>query len=498
MLVGRWQPREQCPVRSLDQLEFDNTFSRLPGDFYTRVRPQPLRDPCLVAASAPACELLGLAPSAPGGADFLACASGAALPAGADPLAMVYSGHQFGAYNPRLGDGRGLLLGEVRGPAGKWDLHLKGAGKTPYSRQGDGRAVLRSSIREFLASEAMHALGIPSSRALCVVGSSEPVWRESRETGATVIRLAQSHVRFGSFEYFHYTGRHDCVRRLADYVIEQHFPQLAGEADRHRELLREAVHRTARLVAHWQAIGFAHGVLNSDNMSILGLSFDYGPYGFLDDYEPGFICNHSDHSGRYAFNRQPHIGLWNLNALAHAFSSLLHEATLRELLGEYEGIFVEHYLQLMRNRLGLLQPHPGDAALLQELLDLMARARVDYTLFLRELVSLESDAARSPLRDFFLQREEFDAWARRYCQRLRDEGSAPERRRALMLASNPRYILRNYLAQQAIERAEGGDFSEVRRLLRALQAPFEERPEFADYAAPAPDWGKRLEISCSS
>ncbi|MEW6613804.1 MAG: protein adenylyltransferase SelO family protein, partial [Pseudomonadota bacterium] len=296
-------------MRPLEDLDFDNSFARLPEPFYSRVMPTPVPAPELLSYNETAAALLDLDPREAQRPEFVEYFSGNRPLPGSEPLAALYAGHQFGHYVPQLGDGRAILLGEVRNRAGeRWELQLKGAGRTPYSRGGDGRAVLRSTIREYLCSEAMHGLGIPSTRALCIVGSELEVYRESVERGAVLLRLAPSHVRFGSFEVFFYRDQHAELKLLADYVIERHYPELADGDDRYVRFFQEVVLRTARLLAQWQAVGFAHGVMNTDNMSILGLTLDYGPFGFLDRYDPGFICNHSDHAGRYAFDRQPQIG----------------------------------------------------------------------------------------------------------------------------------------------------------------------------------------------
>jgi hypothetical protein len=413
---------------------------------------------------------------------------------------MVYAGHQFGSYNPQLGDGRGLLLGEITGTDGTlWDIHLKGAGKTPYSRFGDGRAVLRSTIREYLGSEALAGLGIASTRALCIVGSHTPVQRESMETAAGLLRLAQSHIRFGHFEYFHYQQRPDLVATLADYVIDRHFPQWSATTDRHEQFFNEVVKRTAQMIADWQAAGFAHGVMNTDNMSILGDTFDYGPFGFLDDFNPGFICNHSDHQGRYAFNQQPSIGLWNLNALAHALSSLLSTEQLREALMRYEPQLQQRFNDNMQRKLGLKKTRPEDAQLVSDLLTLLAREGSDYTQFFRQLCDFSEHEECRQLSDHRVDRAGFERWAQNYRHRLSFESQTETTRQQQMKANNPKYILRNYLAQKAIEQAEDhGDFSEIERLLTLLQNPFDEHPEWEDYAKAPPEWGKKLAISCSS
>ncbi len=491
-------------MRKLENLNVHNTYARLPEDFYSRLAPTPFsKPPYLVSFNADAATLIDLDPNEAARPEFVDYFSGSRLLPGSEPLAMLYSGHQFGHYVPRLGDGRAILLGEIRNRQGeKWDLHLKGAGQTPYSRDGDGRAVLRSTIREYLCGEAMHGLGIPTTRGLCIVGSDEEVLREEGvETGAMLVRLASSHVRFGSFEVFYYRRQYDSLARLADYVIAEQFPHLTGAGDRFPRFLTEVVVRTAHLMAKWQAVGFAHGVMNTDNMSIVGATLDYGPFGFLDDYNPGFICNHSDHGGRYAFHRQPDIGHWNLHALAQALLPLMTEEQAKEALAAYEPALVAHYKDLMRQKLGLAEWRPEDGDLLTDLFAIMQADHVDYTKHFRALSDFHSDpaAANEALRDLFLDRTAFDAWATRYRERLRAEGSHDGERKQRMNRVNPKYVLRNYLVQVAITQAtEKKDFAEIARLLELLRDPFAERPEMDQYAASPPDWGRRLVVSCSS
>lgn len=492
-------------MRTLETLQFDNTFARLPDVFYAKVTPSPLRNPFLVAFNPDAAALIDLDPTQAKRPEFPGCFSGHYLPPGSDPLAMVYAGHQFGAYVSRLGDGRAILLGEVRNRSGeKWDLHLKGAGLTPFSRDDDGRAVLRSCIREYLCSEAMHALGIPTTRALCIVGSDEEVLREQVETGSTLLRLAPSHVRFGHFEYFYWRNQQDHIKTLADYVIGQSFPDLVGLPDVYARFYREAAIRTARLIAKWQAVGFAHGVMNSDNMSILGITLDYGPFGFMDEYQPGFVCNHSDHHGRYSFQHQPDIGYFNLRCLAQALTPLVSEGELEAGLAAYEAIFAEHYGELMRAKLGLATSQAGDDVLAGDLLDLMRGSCADYTNVFRALCEFKSaaEALNEPIRDHFVDREAFDRWAGRYKARLRAEGRRDDVRVMQMKRANPKYILRNYLAHTAIQKAQmpngQKDYSEIERLWQLLRDPFAEHPDMESYTAPPPDWGKRLMLSCSS
>jgi uncharacterized protein YdiU (UPF0061 family) len=492
-------------MHPLEKLRFSNSFGRLPEAFHGRLQPTPLDGAHLASFNAAAAELIDLDPGEAGRAEFVAYLNGSRPLPGADPIAMLYSGHQFGHYVEQLGDGRAIILGEVLNRRGeRWELQLKGAGPTPYSRRGDGRAVLRSTIREYLCSEAMHGLGIPTTRALCMLGSNEEVYREQIETGALLLRMAPSHVRFGSFEVFFYRGQHDRLRELADYVIEHHYPELVEREDRYLAFYQEVVERTARLIAQWQLAGFAHGVMNTDNMSILGLTLDYGPFGFLDDYQPGFICNHSDHQGRYAFDRQPDIGLWNVSCLAQALLPLLHpEAEAAVELAKagfdrYQETFQSSYARGLAAKLGLQDARPGDARLAQRWLDLLAANQCDYTNSFRALGDFGTETPGDALRDRFPDRAAFDAWAADYRQRLAQDGMDGTERRARMQRVNPKYILRNYLAEQAIQAARTGDYREVDRLLALLQRPYDEQPEMTAYAAPPPDWGKRLAVSCSS
>lgn len=494
-------------MNTLSHLSFENRFARLPETFYQRVSPTPLANAYMISFSPLAAELMGIAASEFNSAEAVAYFSGAKAFACAEPLAMLYSGHQFGRYVPQLGDGRAILLGGVKNPAGEvWEWQLKGAGLTAFSRDGDGRAVLRSSIREYLCSEAMAALGIPTTRALCLIGSDEEVYREQIETGAMVLRMAPSHLRFGSFEVFFYRDQHHALKQLADYVLQHHYPELLQAERPYLAFLQEVVKRTARLIAQWQLVGFAHGVMNTDNMSVLGLTLDYGPFGFMDAYEPGFICNHSDHHGRYAFEQQPNIGLWNLTCFAQALLPLLHAndgeaaaAQAREALALYEPELVKTYARGMRAKLGLLQAHESDQALSAELLQLMADNRADYTQVFRALSDLKQEPiSQARVSDLFTDRAAFEHWAEKYRLRLHQENSQDQPRQALMRQTNPKYILRNYLAQQAIEKAQAKDFSEIERLLAVLSQPFAEQPDRQVYAAEPPDWSQHLSVSCSS
>ena len=490
------------PQRTLETLVFDNTYARLPESFHAKLHPTPFQSPpYVIHVNQAAAELIDLDPEQVDRAEFATLFGGGALAPGMEPLAMLYSGHQFGVYVPQLGDGRAILLGEARNQRGeRWDLHLKGAGMTPFSRDGDGRAVLRSTIREYLCCAAMRGLGIPTTQSLCLVGSDDKVYREQVETGAMLVRMAPSHVRFGTFEVFYYRKQHEHLRVLADYVIEQYFPHLREVDEKYARFFTEVVERTARLIGQWQAVGWAHGVMNTDNMSILGLTLDYGPYGFMDDYDAGFICNHSDHNGRYAFNQQPYIGLWNLSCLAQALLPLAEKEALKAGLEAYQPLFEREYQKRMRAKLGLLETRTEDEELIRDFLGLLQGSHADYTIVFRELGAFSSHdgAVNEKLREHFLNRERFDEWVVRYRDRLRGEQSRDDERSVRMNSVNPKYVLRNYLAQTAIEKAQQKDFSEIDRLFTLLQHPFSDRLGMEAYAAPPPNWGKHLSVSCSS
>ncbi len=484
-----------------DNLPLDNSFAALPAAFFTRLMPTPLPSPYFVASSASAAALVGLDAAALAQADFVAMLTGNAVPKRSLPLAAVYSGHQFGVWAGQLGDGRAILLGQLDTPTGPMELQLKGAGRTPYSRMGDGRAVLRSSIREFLCSEAMASLGIPTSRALVVTGSDQGVMRETVESSAVVTRMAPTFIRFGSFEHWFYTGKEAELRILADHVIEHFYPELRELSNPYQALLAEVTRRTAHMIAHWQAVGFMHGVMNTDNMSIVGLTLDYGPFGFMEAFDAQHICNHSDEQGRYSYANQPQIGHWNCYALGQALLPLIGdvEAT-QQALGIYQSEFDQKLDALLHAKLGLNSVAETDGALFEAMFALMQANHVDFTVFFRYLGALQVDAPEmdQALRDLFIDRPAFDAWATQYRARLRQESSQDAPRMLAMHRVNPKYILRNYLAQVAIEKAQNKDFSEVSRLLQVLERPFDEQTENAHYAALPPDWASHLEVSCSS
>ena len=491
-------PSPSAPSLSLP---WQKGFATLGSDFYTELRPTPLPSPHWVGTSHSVAQLLGLPEGWHQSEEALQALTGNQVLAGSTPLASVYSGHQFGVWAGQLGDGRAILLGEL---AGGHEIQLKGAGRTPYSRMGDGRAVLRSSIREFLCSEAMHGLGIPTSRALCITGSPGLVRREELETAAVVTRVAPSFVRFGHFEHFAANDQEEQLRTLADYVIDRYYPECRSPeatspwgGNPYAALLHSVSERTAQLMAQWQAVGFCHGVMNTDNMSILGLTLDYGPFQFLDAFVPGHICNHSDHHGRYAYNRQPNIAYWNLFCLAQALLPLIEDQdTALAALESYKTVFPDAFMAQMRKKLGLMRAQDSSEALVEPLLQLLAQNAVDYTIFWRRLSHAVAEGQFEPVRDLFADRAAFDAWLLSYSELLALEHKALAA--DLMLNSNPKFVLRNHLGEQAIRAAKGGDFSELATLQRLLERPFDEHPGHEAYADFPPDWASSISISCSS
>ncbi len=487
-------------MANLNNLHFDNTYSRLPEIFFRRVSPTALPAPCLVSFNEKVANLIGLDADEATKPEFVEYFTGNKILPGSIPVSAIYAGHQFGTFVQQLGDGRAILLGEIVNENGdRFDVQLKGAGLTPFSRMGDGRAVLRSTIREYLCSAAMNALGIPTTHALCITGSDAPVYRETVETSAVLTRIAPSHVRFGSFELFYYRGQYDEVKTLADYVIREFYPQFVEAEDKYLQFLREVVARTAKLIAKWQAVGFSHGVMNTDNMSILGLTIDYGPFGFLDEFDAGFVCNHSDYAGRYAFNQQPNVGLWNLYKLAQTLVSLIEPEDAETVLNEYPQIFTEEFGGLMREKLGL-RTKKEDAELIDELFGILQENRVDYTLFFRRLADFNSgeNEKNDLLQAMFIDPASFDDWARNYRLRLIEENSVDAERRGRMLQTNPKFVLRNHIAQNVIEEAQSGNYAEIDALLKVLQNPFDEHEGFERFNTLPPPENQRVAVSCSS
>ena len=468
-----------------------HAYAELPQDFYNLQNWQGFDNPLLVIENAKLKQELGLENIEK--QKLLDIFNGLLSIKNLKPLSMAYSGHQFGQYVEQLGDGRGLLLGKVDSSEGLVDIHLKGAGKTPYSRFGDGRAVLRSVIREYLCGEAMHALSIPTSRALMIIGSDEMVIREKSETAAMLARTAKTHIRFGNFEYFHYNNKPEYVKVLADFCIENYPAYFSRSKNKYEEFFRSVVEQTACMIALWQACGFSHGVMNTDNMSILGETFDYGPYGFMEDYLPSYVCNHSDHQGRYAFKNQPYIGLWNCSALGHALSSLISEETQGEILKTYELIFQNKLAELYRKKLGLTKSHNEDAQLIQGLLDIMESEKLDYTNTFRNLSQAVTSVKTNELNSNVSM-----SWIKSYQERHNKESIPIAKKILLMNANNPKYVLRNYMAQEVIEAAESSDFSALETLIEVITSPYDELEQYEHFANRSPDWAKNLEISCSS
>lgn len=486
---------------TLQSLILENGYLDFPEHFYQRNTPTGLKGAHLISFNPEVAKLLDLNPCKVNPDELAHYFGGGGLLPTSQPLAMKYAGHQFGAYNPDLGDGRGLLLGEVVNQKGeRWDLHLKGAGKTAFSRFGDGKAVLRSSIREYLVSEAMYGLNIPTTRALCLIGSHEYTLREGMEPCAMVLRVSQCHIRFGHFEHFYYSRKHDDLKRLADYCLDRYFPNLLKESDPYLAMFREIRDRSINMVAKWQAYGFVHGVMNTDNMSILGETFDYGPYTFMDNYRADFVSSHTDHQGRYAFHRQPDIVLWNLSCLAQALLPLTGKEKLIESLDEYKSLYLTAYYQLMRKRLGLQVKREGDDLLVDKLIELASVQRIDLNRFLRDLCSFEP--SQQPSLDqclsHFAQASSAKDLLFDYAQRLAEEAASPPIRQQQMRAVNPCYLLRNYMAEEAIKAANQGDYQGVNELLAVVRKPFEEKAEFARYAEVPPEWASGISLSCSS
>lgn len=477
-------------------LNFTPIFSQLPDHFYTKMPAEGFsKTPQIVHSNIDTAALIGLDPKDFDHPDFPAYFSGNLPLHQGGSLAMVYSGHQFGQWAGQLGDGRALLIAQVGHQNQYWDIQLKGSGKTPYSRFGDGRAVLRSCIREYLCSEAMAALDIPTSRALCIISTGESVLRERPEPGAILTRLAPSHIRFGHFEHFFYTRQDEAVGVLADHVITHYFPELATQEKKYHLWFTEVVRRSAELVAKWQSVGFAHGVLNTDNMSILGLTLDYGPFGLMEAFDPGWICNHSDHEGRYAFDQQPHIVLWNLSALAYALSPIMDRKDSQEILNQFEGFFNQYFQEFMLQKLGIETVQEGDLALIDDLFLLMHQNQSDYTLTFRYLSQSFSDS--EPWLSLFHDFRGAAAWLARYRRRLTgiDVTAFEQKQRGV----NPKYVLRNWVAEAAIRAAEDhNDMTVLDQIYQILKSPFEEHPEFSQYAAPAPAHLQGLSVSCSS
>ncbi|HEX8190651.1 MAG TPA: YdiU family protein [Pyrinomonadaceae bacterium] len=486
---------------------FDNTYARLPERFFARVSPTPVRAPRLIRVNGPLAAQLALDPERLAGGAGVQALAGNSLPETAEPIATAYAGHQFGTFVPRLGDGRAILLGELAGPAGaRRDVQLKGAGRTPYSRGGDGRAALGPVLREYVVSEAMAALGIPTTRALAAVTTGEAVFRETMLPGAVLTRVASSHIRVGTFQYFASRGDTEGLRLLADHVIARHYPGAARAERPYRALLDAVILAQAELIARWLLVGFIHGVMNTDNTSVAGETIDYGPCAFMDAYDPEAVFSAIDLHGRYAYSRQPGIGGWNLTRFAECLLPLLADdadaavGEAEEALDLYATAFERAYQSGLRRKLGLLTEREGDSELARDLLRAMASNGADFTLTFRRLCEAASaEADESGARSLFADSSAYDEWAQRWRRRLAEEPADAAARRALMLAANPAYIPRNHRVEAVIRAAiDEDDFAPFHELLAVLSNPFEEQPAFTRYQEPPAERERVLQTFCGT
>ncbi|PSC05128.1 YdiU family protein [Alsobacter soli] len=477
-------------------LPFDNTYARLDGPFFTRTQPTAVSAPRLVKLNRELALQLGLGPDALSSPDGVSALAGRSLFGGSEPIATAYAGHQFGHFSPQLGDGRALLIGEVLDRSGaRRDIQLKGSGPTPFSRGGDGRAALGPVLREYLVSEAMAALGVPTTRALAAVTTGEHVMREEILPGAVLARVASSHIRIGTFEFF--AARRDVasLKTMADYAIARHDPAAAQAENPYRALFEGVVRRQAELLSRWMLLGFIHGVMNTDNMSISGETIDYGPCAFMDTYDPATVFSSIDRQGRYAYGAQPGIAQWNLARLAEALLPLMGEdqkqavAQAQAALDVFVEVFNDRYLSGLRRKLGLVTAREEDLALAQALLARMASDKVDFTLLFRRLADAAADlSGNERVRDLFMDLPAIDEWLARWRARLAQEPASPEDRADAMRRANPAFIPRNHLVERMIEAAvERQDYAPFEEFLRVLAHPYEDQPEFAAYAeAPPP------------
>ncbi len=474
----------------LNELKLTNPYLELPDECYDRVSPSPLKNPHLIHVNKDMAKILNIDENELQTEDFVKFLNGEQAVEGSDTFAMCYAGHQFGHFVPRLGDGRAINIGTID----KFHLQLKGAGMTKYSRSGDGRAVLRSSIREYLMSEAMEGLRIPTTHCLGLIGSEHDVRRERMEKGAMVCRISTSWVRFGTFEYYASQGMFKELEALADYVIEESFPHIKGKNDPYTLLFNEVMVITSRLMAQWMSVGFNHGVMNTDNMSIAGLTIDYGPYSFLDDFRHENVCNHTDVNGRYSYTNQPGVAKWNLQMLMRALSPLASMEKMEKILVIYDKIYIRYLHYYMCKKLGLEGTVEGDPELIDDMYDMLENLHVDYTLFMRTLSHYEGD--RTALLATGLYHEPMNAWLDRYDERIKYIDNTVRKKQ--MLGANPKYVLKNYMLQEAIDAAEEGDYSIVDDLFKIAKNPFEEYPEFERWAGATPQDFKNQKLSCSS
>lgn len=471
--------------------KFHNTFQELPSFFYEQVKPTPITNPKFIHAT-DLKDKLGLNLSA---TELVAWLNGQSVLPGEQRISSRYAGHQFGVWAGQLGDGRAISLGEITTPSGKLEVQTKGSGLTPFSRMGDGKAVIRSSVREYLCSEAMYGLNIPTTRVLALFTGDDPVYRETVEKSAVVTRIFPTNLRFGHFEMAFHFKKEAELKALIEYTRKEFFNGVSIE-----EMLREIVKRTAQLIANWQNVGFCHGVMNTDNMSVLGLTIDYGPYGFQDDTVLNHICNHSDHQGRYAYNQQPSIGMWNLERFLVCFINEVPKEKLQEILNHYPNDFEQEYLRLSRLKMGLETEEKDDFELLIAALNMLSGLSIDYTFFWRQLSSFKVNdhSSLKALFDYYGNRQELIDWLGKYSERLLREQSVDQVRSQKMKKVNPKYILKNYIAQEVIEDVEKGNSGKLTEWLKVFYAPFEEHPQLEKYSLPTPAEHKNYEVSCSS
>jgi uncharacterized protein YdiU (UPF0061 family) len=486
---------------------FDNSFASLPDRFYARLDPTPVAAPRLVRVNLALAERLGLDADALASPESVLELAGNRVPEGASPVAAAYAGHQFGHFVPQLGDGRAILMGEVIAPDGaRFDIQLKGSGRTPFSRGGDGRAALGPVLREYIVSEAMAALGVPTTRALAAVATGEPVHRETTQPGAILTRVASSHIRVGSFQYFAARADTEAVRRLADYVIARHYPEATAAANPARALLDGVVSRQAALVAHWLLIGFIHGVMNTDNCSVSGETIDYGPCAFMDAYDPATVFSSIDQHGRYAYGNQPRIAVWNLARLAETLLPLLDAnqdksvEIAQEALAAFSPRFEAAYFGGLRRKIGLATEQDGDITLVNDLLKLMTENAADFTLTFRRLGDAAADSAGDlAVRSLFADSNAYDVWASRWRWRLGEEGREPAATGAAMRTVNPAFIPRNHLVEAALNAAvERDDLVPFEQLLEVLSRPFDERAEFDRFSLPPAPEERVLQTFCGT
>jgi len=500
-------------VDNLEQLDlpefnFDNTFANLSARFYSRLPPTPVPAPTLIKLNNKLADVLGLDSADLRTEPGIQVLSGNCLPRGSDPIAMVYAGHQFGGWVPQLGDGRAILLGEVLGKDGiRRDIQLKGAGPTPYSRMGDGRAALGPVLREYIVSEAISALGIPTTRSLAAVSTGDMVMREQALPGAIIARVAESHIRVGTFQYFFAQSDHTGLKELADYVIARYFPTISDDTNKYASLLAEVVRRQAELIAQWQLVGFIHGVMNTDNSSIIGETIDYGPCAFLDKYDPQKVFSSIDQQGRYAYANQPGIGYWNLACFGQALAPLMGAdnaaslSLIQELIAQYPALFEEYYSMGLNKKLGLQTRQEGDKKLAEDLLDEMVKWGADYTVTFRKLAEIankhQSDGESR--KGFFVNSRVMRDWVQRWRKRLSRDGDHPLSYFDILQLSNPAYIARNHLIEEVIEFAVSeGNYSHFHELVKVLENPFEESNSSSRYALPPTQEQEVTETFCGT